>query len=83
MPPMHDQRLRGVLKSRSINIAARKSKGERAGSESQGQWRIWCFVANPLEDIHNTQKIRAVALKGKYLGRVALLADPAKNANSH
>jgi hypothetical protein len=28
--------------------------------------------ANPLEDIHNTQKIRAVILKGKYLDGVAL-----------
>jgi imidazolonepropionase-like amidohydrolase len=28
--------------------------------------------ANPLEDIHNTQKIHAVILKGKYLDRDAL-----------
>jgi imidazolonepropionase-like amidohydrolase len=28
--------------------------------------------ANPLADIHNTQKIHAVILKGKYLDRAAL-----------
>jgi imidazolonepropionase-like amidohydrolase len=35
--------------------------------------------ANPLKDIHNTQKIRAVVLNGRYLDRTALdnlLAQP-------
>lgn len=42
--------------------------------------------ANPLEDIHNTQKIRAVVLSGKLLGRDeldALLAGVERFAASH
>lgn len=40
---------------------------------------------NPLVDIHNTQKIRAVIVNGKYLDRTALdelLADTAASANT-
>jgi imidazolonepropionase-like amidohydrolase len=37
--------------------------------------------ANPLEDIHNTEKIHAVILKGKYLDRAALDALLARAAN--
>jgi imidazolonepropionase-like amidohydrolase len=39
---------------------------------------------NPLEDIRNTQKIRAVILNGKYLDRTALdklLADAAASVS--
>jgi imidazolonepropionase-like amidohydrolase len=42
--------------------------------------------ANPLEDIHNTQKIRVVFLNGRYLDRTALdklLAGAAATANAH
>ncbi len=41
--------------------------------------------ANPLEDIHNTQKIRAVIVNGKYLDRTSLdklLADAATSAST-
>jgi hypothetical protein len=41
--------------------------------------------ANPLEDIHNTQKIHAVVLRGRYLDRPVLdeLLATAKSAASH
>ena len=41
--------------------------------------------ANPLDDIHNTQKIRAVVVQGKYLDRAALdaLLAHAKESASH
>ena len=42
--------------------------------------------ANPLDDIHNTQKIRAVVVRGKLLDRAALdqlLADAEKFATDH
>jgi imidazolonepropionase-like amidohydrolase len=41
--------------------------------------------ANPLEDIHNTQKIQAVIVNGKYLDRTSLatlLADAATSAST-
>jgi len=41
--------------------------------------------ANPLEDIHNTEKIRAVIVNGNYLDRIALdklLADAAAIAST-
>lgn len=59
--------------------AATKSPAEFLGKlQTQGTIEPGKFAdlvlldANPLDDIHNTQKIRAIFLRGKYLDRTAL-----------
>jgi len=57
---------------------------DRFGTVEKGKIADLVLVdANPLEDIHNTQKIRAVVMNGRYLDRPALdklLADAAAAA---
>ncbi|HEV8075805.1 MAG TPA: amidohydrolase family protein, partial [Candidatus Acidoferrum sp.] len=51
------------------------NRSNEQGSIAPGQRADLVLLdANPLEDIHNTRKVRAVFLKGKYLDRDALAA---------
>jgi imidazolonepropionase-like amidohydrolase len=48
-------------------------KLETQGTIEPGKYADLVLLdANPLDDIHNTQKIRAIFLRGKYLGRTEL-----------
>jgi hypothetical protein len=55
--------------SRSVNFV----RGSTAVSVAQGkQANLVLLEANPLDDIRNTQKIRAVVVRGRYLDRAVL-----------
>lgn len=56
--------------------------GERLGSINEGKTASMVLVrANPLEDIHNAQKIEGVFLRGRYFCREDLdqLLDEARD----
>jgi len=76
-----------ALKTATYNPAKFLGLLDRLGMVEKGKLADLVLLdENPLEDIHNTQKIRAVVLNGKYLDRAALdqvLADAASNASTH
>jgi cytosine/adenosine deaminase-related metal-dependent hydrolase len=76
-----------ALKTATYNPAKFLGMLDRLGAVEKGKLADLVLLdANPLEDIHNTQKIRAVVLNGKYLDRTALdklLADSAFSARTH
>lgn len=62
-----------ALKTATYNPAKCLGMLDRLGTVEKGKLADLVLLdANPLEDIHNTQKIRAVVLNGRYLDRVAL-----------
>jgi imidazolonepropionase-like amidohydrolase len=62
-----------ALKTATYNPAKFLGMLDRLGTVEKGKLADLVLLdANPLEDIHNTQKIRAVVLNGRYLDRVAL-----------
>src|SRR5262249_52083977 len=76
-----------ALKTATYNPAKFLGMLDRLGTVEKGKFADLVLLdENPLQDIHNTQKIRAVVLNGKYLDRAALdqlLADAASNASTH
>ena len=68
-----------ALKTATCNPAKYLDMQDRLGTVEKGKLADLVLLdANPLEDIHNTQKIRAVVLNGRYLDRAELdklLAD--------
>jgi imidazolonepropionase-like amidohydrolase len=75
-----------ALKTATYNPAKFLGMLDRLGTVEKGKLADLVLLdANPLEDIHNTQKIRAVVLNGRYLDRSALdklLADAAAVASA-
>ena len=73
-----------ALKTATYNPAKFLGILDRLGTVEKGKVADLVLIdANPLEDIHNTQKIRAVVMNGRYLDRPALdklLADAAAAA---
>lgn len=73
-----------ALKTATYNPAKFLGMLDRLGTVEKGKLTDLVLLdANPLEDIHNTQRIRAVVLNGRYMDRAALdklLADAALNA---
>ena len=73
-----------ALKTATYNPAKFLGMLDRLGTVEKGKLADLVLLdANPLEDIHNTQKIRAVMLNGRYMDRTALdklLADAAAAA---
>jgi len=72
----------------SVTLDAAKFLGRTGDFGTVANGRAADFVlldANPLEDIHNTRKIRAVVVQGKYLDRAALdaLLARVKESASH
>jgi len=62
-----------ALQSATKNPAEFLGKLETQGTIEPGKFADLVLLdANPLEDIHNTQKIRAVLVRGKLLDRNAL-----------
>jgi imidazolonepropionase-like amidohydrolase len=76
-----------ALKTATYNPAKFMGMLDRLGTVEKGKLADLVLLdANPLEDIHNTQKIRAVVLNGRYLDRTALdklLAEAAATASTH
>jgi imidazolonepropionase-like amidohydrolase len=76
-----------ALKTATYNPAKFLVMLDRLGTVEKGKLADLVLLdANPLEDIHNTQTIRAVVLNGRYLDRAALdklLADAASDAPVH
>lgn len=75
-----------ALKTATYNPAKYLGMLDRLGTVEKGKFADLVLLdANPLEDIRNTRKIRAVVLNGRYLDRAALdklLADAAASAGS-
>jgi len=75
-----------ALKTATYNPAKFLGMLDRLGTVEKGKIADLVLVdANPLEDIRNTQKIRAVVMNGRYLDRPALdkmLADAAAAAGA-
>ena len=73
-----------ALKTATCNPARFLGMLDRVGTVEKGKLADLVLLdANPLEDIHNTQRIRAVVLNGRYLDRAALdklLAQAEANA---
>jgi imidazolonepropionase-like amidohydrolase len=64
---------REALKTATYNPAKFLGILDRFGTVEKGKVADLILLdANPLEDIHNTQKIRAVLLNGRYLNRATL-----------
>ena len=62
-----------ALKTATYNPAKFLGMLDYLGTVEKGKLADLVLLdANPLEDIHNTQKIRAVVLNGRYLDRAAL-----------
>jgi len=74
-----------ALKTATYNPARFLGMLDRLGTVDKGKLADLVLLdANPLEDIHNTEKIQAVIVNGKYLDRTALdklLADAAASAS--
>ena len=62
-----------ALQAATRNPAEFLGKLETQGTIEQGKFADMLLLdANPLDDIHDTQKIRAVIVRGKFLDRAAL-----------
>jgi imidazolonepropionase-like amidohydrolase len=62
-----------ALQSVTLDAAQFLGRADDFGSVANGKAADLVLLdANPLDDIHNTQKIRAVIVQGKYLDRAAL-----------
>jgi imidazolonepropionase-like amidohydrolase len=76
-----------VLQAATTNPAEFLGKLQNQGTIEQGKFAdLLLLDANPLDNIHNTQKIRAVILRGKLLDRNdldGLLAAAAKFASAN
>lgn len=72
-----------ALQSVTLNAAQFLGRTDDFGVVANGKAAdIVLLDANPLDDIHNTQKIRAVIVQGKYLDRAALDAMLARVRDS-
>jgi Amidohydrolase family len=72
-----------ALQSVTLNAAQFLGRTDDFGVVANGKAAdIVLLDANPLDDIHNTQKIRAVIVQGKYLDRAALDAMLARVKDS-
>ena len=75
-----------ALKTATYNPTKFLGMLDRLGTVEKGKLAdLVVLDANPLDDIGNTQKIRAVVLNGRYLDRTALdrlLADAASLAST-
>lgn len=75
-----------ALQAATLKPAQFLELANQLGTIAQGkQADLVLLEANPLDDIRNTQKIRAVVVRGHYLDRAALdaLLSQAKSAASH
>ena len=75
-----------ALQSVTLDAAQFLGRTDDFGTVANGKAADLVLLdANPLDDIHNTQKIRAVVVQGKYLDRAALdaLLAHAKESASH
>ncbi len=75
-----------ALQSVTLDAAQFLGRTDEFGTVGNGKAADLVLLdANPLDDIHNTQKIRAVVVQGKYLDRAALdaLLAHAKESASH
>jgi imidazolonepropionase-like amidohydrolase len=75
-----------ALQSVTLDAAQFLGRSDDFGSVTHGKAADFVLLdANPLDDIHNTQKIRAVIYEGKYLDRAALdaMLTHAKESASH
>ena len=75
-----------ALQSVTLDAAQFLGRADEFGTVANGKAADFVLLdANPLDDIHNTQKIRAVVVQGKYLDRAALdaLLAHAKDLASH
>jgi hypothetical protein len=62
-----------ALQSVTLDAAQFLGRADEFGTVANGRDADLVLLdANPLDDIHNTQKIRAVVVQGKYLDRAAL-----------
>ena len=62
-----------ALQSVTLDAAQFLGRTDDFGTVANGKAADFVLLdANPLDDIHNTQKIRAVVVQGKYLDRAAL-----------
>jgi hypothetical protein len=62
-----------ALQSVTLDAAQFLGRGDEFGTVANGKAADFVLLdANPLDDIRNTQKIRAVVFQGKYLDRAAL-----------
>lgn len=62
-----------ALQSVTLEAAKLMDRSDEFGQVANGKDADFVLLdANPLDDIHNTQKIRAVIVQGKYLDRAAL-----------
>ncbi len=75
-----------ALQSVTLDAAQFLGRADEFGTVANGKDADFVLLdANPLDDIRNTQKIRAVVVQGKYLDRAALdaLLAHAKESASH
>jgi imidazolonepropionase-like amidohydrolase len=75
-----------ALQSVTLDAAKFLGRADDFGTVANGKAADFVLLdANPLDDIRNTQKIRAVVVQGKYLDRAALdaLLAHAKESASH
>ena len=62
-----------AIQSVTLDAAQFPGRADDFGTVANGKAAdLLLLDANPLEDIQNTQKMRAVAIQGKYLDRAAL-----------
>lgn len=75
-----------ALQAATLRPAEFLGLADKLGTVTPGkQADLVLLEANPLDDIRNTQKIRAVVVRGRYLDRAALdaLLSQAKSVASH